>query len=271
MHGVFLAGLRLEAGDLAGAAAVTADLTGVPGMHTAVPALEFHLACRRGDLARARTLLPAVIEVVQSTGGRSGEFLHDLVSAALAAPMRAADVNTLIEGLDGASVEAAYRRLVAGQFAEAFEGAGPAGDPAVALEHFVAAAESGGLPPAARGTAHVGAARCLLALHRLDEARTHALAAADLLDDWSGWRVEQLDAVRSRLGLRAAALSAEIGPAALTPREREVALLIADGLTNADLAKRLYISPRTAAVHVSSILRKLEVASRTEVASALRS
>ncbi len=55
----------------------------------------------------------------------------------------------------------------------------------------------------------------------------------------------------------------------LTPREREVALLIADGLTNAELARRLYISPRTAAVHVSGILRKLGVSSRTEVSAAL--
>ena len=46
-----------------------------------------------------------------------------------------------------------------------------------------------------------------------------------------------------------------------------MALLIADGLTNAELARRLYISPKTAAVHVSNILRKLGVASRTEVAA----
>jgi DNA-binding NarL/FixJ family response regulator len=60
------------------------------------------------------------------------------------------------------------------------------------------------------------------------------------------------------------------GAAGLTPREREVAALIADGLTNTELAKRLYISPRTAAVHVSSILRKLGVTSRTEVGQALK-
>ena len=53
--------------------------------------------------------------------------------------------------------------------------------------------------------------------------------------------------------------------AALTPREREVAVLISDGLTNSELARRLYISPKTAAVHVSNILRKLGVSSRTEV------
>jgi len=42
-------------------------------------------------------------------------------------------------------------------------------------------------------------------------------------------------------------------------------LLIADGLTNSELARRLYISPKTAAVHVSNILRKLGVSSRTDV------
>ena len=57
------------------------------------------------------------------------------------------------------------------------------------------------------------------------------------------------------------------GPDSLTPREREVAGLLAEGLTNAGLADRLYISPRTAAVHVSNILSKLGMSSRSEVAA----
>jgi non-specific serine/threonine protein kinase len=53
----------------------------------------------------------------------------------------------------------------------------------------------------------------------------------------------------------------------LTAREREVAALIAEGLTNGQLAERLYISPKTAAVHVSHILTKLGLSSRAEIAA----
>jgi DNA-binding NarL/FixJ family response regulator len=60
---------------------------------------------------------------------------------------------------------------------------------------------------------------------------------------------------------------APYGPEALTPRELEVATLLAEGLSNAELAERLYISPKTAAVHVSNILSKLQMGSRTEAAA----
>jgi DNA-binding CsgD family transcriptional regulator len=212
-------------------------------------------------VVRARALLQDVVAVVQSTGGRDGEFLHDLVSAALVAPLTVDEVAKFVDGLDGPGVEPSYRHLVLGQLTEA------QADWATALSHYAAAAESGDLPPTARGTANVGAARVLIAEHRDDEARTRVRTATDLLQRWSGWRSEQLAALRSRLGLHDED-AIEATPL-LTPREREVAQLVADGLTNAELAKRLYISPRTAAVHVSNILRKLGVASRTDVAGAL--
>ena len=53
----------------------------------------------------------------------------------------------------------------------------------------------------------------------------------------------------------------------LTAREREVAALIVEGLTNGQLAERLFISPKTAAVHVSNILTKLGLSSRAEIAA----
>ncbi|MFL5793847.1 MAG: response regulator transcription factor [Actinomycetota bacterium] len=53
----------------------------------------------------------------------------------------------------------------------------------------------------------------------------------------------------------------------LTPREREVATLLAEGLSNGEIARRLYISTKTASVHVSNILAKLNMTSRIEVAT----
>jgi NarL family two-component system response regulator LiaR len=50
----------------------------------------------------------------------------------------------------------------------------------------------------------------------------------------------------------------------LTRREQEVLALLIKGLTNAEIAERLIISPATAKVHVSHILSKLEVSSREE-------
>jgi DNA-binding NarL/FixJ family response regulator len=52
----------------------------------------------------------------------------------------------------------------------------------------------------------------------------------------------------------------------LTPRERDVVLLIAEGGTNRQIASRLGVTERTARTHVSNILGKLGLASRTQAA-----
>jgi DNA-binding NarL/FixJ family response regulator len=57
----------------------------------------------------------------------------------------------------------------------------------------------------------------------------------------------------------------------LTAREREILQLLADGLSNADVAQRLFISQETVKSHVRHILAKLEADTRTQaVAIALR-
>lgn len=52
----------------------------------------------------------------------------------------------------------------------------------------------------------------------------------------------------------------------LTPRQREVARLIAEGLTNKEIAARLHLSPRTVDMHVSAVLDRLDARTRTEAA-----
>jgi two-component system, NarL family, response regulator LiaR len=57
----------------------------------------------------------------------------------------------------------------------------------------------------------------------------------------------------------------------LTDRENEVLILLVEGLTNPEIAQRLYVSKSTVKFHVSSILNKFQVTSRTEaVAKALQ-
>ena len=57
------------------------------------------------------------------------------------------------------------------------------------------------------------------------------------------------------------------GGTRLTAREMEVAALVADGLTNASIATRLSVAPRTAEAHVENIRRKLQVRSRAQIAA----
>lgn len=97
--------------------------------------------------------------------------------------------------------------------------------------------------------------------------RTEALAVVrravdDDLGRWPGVRRDRAQALARRLQGASARADGE-----LTAREREVAALLAEGLTNGQLAERLFISPKTAAVHVSNILAKLGLASRAEIAA----
>lgn len=55
----------------------------------------------------------------------------------------------------------------------------------------------------------------------------------------------------------------------LTPVEDEIARLVAEGLTNRQIADRVFLSPRTIEANVSRIFRKLDLRSRTELAAAM--
>lgn len=80
--------------------------------------------------------------------------------------------------------------------------------------------------------------------------------------------LEQIELVSRRARVRTADDEAEVPGevAGLTPRELDVLRLVAQGRTNPEIGKALYMSPKTASVHVSRILSKLDVKTRTEAA-----
>jgi DNA-binding CsgD family transcriptional regulator len=102
----------------------------------------------------------------------------------------------------------------------------------------------------------------------LDDARVAAIALDSALLLVHGDRLaHRLGHARPPAAPRTGAGDASVGTVdALTAREREVLDLVAAGATNRQIAARLFISPKTASVHVSRILTKLGVADRAEAA-----
>ena len=79
----------------------------------------------------------------------------------------------------------------------------------------------------------------------------------------AGYFVDRADLLQSQAGLGAVA-APRGDDTALTAREQQVLELVAEGLSNGQIAERLFISRKTVSVHVSAILRKTGAASRTE-------
>jgi DNA-binding CsgD family transcriptional regulator len=114
-------------------------------------------------------------------------------------------------------------------------------------------------------------AEALLACRGQRRQALAELTAAREIADRLGARalageIENL-AVRARLGPVAAGQAGPADRFGLTEREREVLGLVCTGATNRQIAERLFISPKTAALHVSHILAKLGVATRGEAAA----
>ncbi|GAA4904054.1 regulatory LuxR family protein [Actinomycetospora succinea] len=133
------------------------------------------------------------------------------------------------------------------------------GDPAAAAQRWAELAS-----PYDRALALVDtgeAAEVFAALEVLDRLGADAVAAK-VRRDLRGRGVTGVPA-RPRTTTRT-------NPAGLTARQVDVLRLLAEGLTNAGIAARLYISEKTADHHVSAILAKLDVPTRREAAAAAR-
>ena len=131
------------------------------------------------------------------------------------------------------------------------------------LEDAVDRFERSGAPFEA-AQARIELATSLLALGRADAAEREAAAALELLLELGA----DAEAERARGAPRRARPAARGSPAPeLTPREREVLRLLAEGLTNRQIAERLVVSEHTVHRHVTNILRKLDLPSRTAAAA----
>ena len=119
--------------------------------------------------------------------------------------------------------------------------------------------------PYETGLARIHLATSMLASGRTDEAEREAAGALEAFlalgaNDEAG---------RARLLLAATAgdRGEPTSSQAVTPREREVLSLLAEGLTNRQVAERLVVSEHTVHRHVTNILRKLDLPSRTAAAA----
>lgn len=112
-----------------------------------------------------------------------------------------------------------------------------------------------------RAEVDIALARLLIGTGRTAEGRKQAKLAADSLERWPGARRDDA------LCLMSGGPVEEPTHAALTGREVDVARLVAKGMTNGQIAEELYIARKTVSSHVSHILTKLGVQSRTEIAT----
>jgi len=161
-------------------------------------------------------------------------------------------------------------------------------DPGEAWERACARWDALGRPLLVACAKRHAAEACLASGRREGAAEAAAEALALARSIGAGWLETELESLvtRARLSVDAAGPAAGAGagassagssdgdraeedddPFGLTPRERQVLELLAQGRTNREIGDRLYMAEKTASVHVSRILAKLDVRSRTEAAA----
>jgi DNA-binding CsgD family transcriptional regulator len=105
----------------------------------------------------------------------------------------------------------------------------------------------------------------------MTEARSHLAAAWDVFDRLraSEWVERAANELRATGQTRVRGVAGSESP--LTPQEFEIATLAASGLSNKEIAKRMFLSPRTVAAHLYRAFPKLGVSSRAGLRDALDS
>jgi DNA-binding CsgD family transcriptional regulator len=256
-----LAEIRVLQGRLEEAEELLVGFDGEPG--TTRPAVALRLA--RGEPAPAAALLERRLAEVGRTSLLAVPFLEQLVDARIAqgrleeAGAAANDI-AVIAGPSGRERVAAAAAFACGRVATA------RGDAAAVPE----------LEEAVNGFASLGL-RLDVARSRLALAEALAASSPEVAIDTARQARNELEAlgdsreadVAAAL-LRALGAKGRAGPRAaglLTQREIEVLRLLGEGLTNAEIAARLFISPKTAEHHVSRIFAKLGMTKRSEAAA----
>ena len=285
--------LTVLRGDLARAESeANAVVAEIEGVETAV-LFHWELARLRVDLAVARGRPLEARELLRSTLRPGYLFGSSLLAWGLAFSAATAEAES--RGLPGAAlgreaavaeIRALMRRLprnlpireAMGTLVDAQLARAEGNDRPRQWAEAVAALAPLGLPYH-MAEARYGWAEALLAGAEPDGRRQAAeqLAAARELVErlGAGPLAERVARLAQRAGLDLAAeppaasapAPAPEEPFGLTRRERDVLELVAAGRSNRQIAEELFISPKTASVHVSNILAKLEVASRGEAAA----
>ncbi len=258
---VRLAQLRVRQGRYEEAAQLLAEI-GTNG-DTACSFAAIHLV--RGETARAREVVVGALSEVDTSGSAAVPLLAMLVEVELAAHAvddAAAVAGRLADIAQGTSsryvrAEAAFARgrvcLARGE-----------GDVVTCLREALAQFADA-LMPMEVARCHLELASALAAA-RPDDAVAEARAAFDAFEQLDAPRhVDAAAAVLRALGARPAPSTRTNG--LLTRREQEVLELLGHGLTNPEIAARLFISRKTVEHHVSNILAKLGLRSRAEAAA----
>ena len=259
-----LADLRVRQGRLEEANELLIDETIRGASESAQPLAALHLA--RGEPALARDVLTAALTHVDDTSIAAAPLLSLLIDVVLAlgeVEATSAIVDSMVAVLarhpDHSHVMAMVA-LARGRVCLATN----SGDARACLREAMTAFARAGLPMEAAST-RLALAQVLVEADP-EAAMTEARAALDVFQRLEAARfVDAASALLRSMGVRLG--SARSGTSVLSKRELEVLDLLGRGLSNIEIAERLYISRKTVEHHVGHILSKLGLRSRAEAAA----